>query len=160
MDKIAFSLETVCFVSILAGIIGALIPQGKLKGAFSSFCAVVLVFCFIEPLSEIRGESFGALFTDDVRSEEELLSDVNTAEKQLYENLLEKGLEEKLDSIGCSAEVKAECEKNEDEYKTVTLTVKGKLTAQEKYAAEIYLKEGFPAAEIKFEETEDDRIDR
>ena len=95
MDKIELQVETVCLVSMLAGILITAIPQGKMKGAFSSFCAVVVIFYMLTPFSQIDIQKMKAFSLDSEDKSEELLSETRTAEVMISENILEKAMEEK-----------------------------------------------------------------
>lgn len=118
-------IKTICLVSIFAGITGALIPSGKMKSAFTSFCSVLVVFYMILPVADIRADSLDFSVFNDKIQEESLLSDVRTAEVMLYEQLLEKALEEKLRKMNLEATLKVKCEKLNDEITVISVDVSG-----------------------------------
>lgn len=148
-------IETVCLVSMFAGIISAAIPQGKLKSAFSSFCAVAIIFYMVTPLAQIRTEGLKLFSLEIESSEEELLSDVRSAEVMLYESLIEKSITQAVEKMGYRASIKALCEsRGDDEIRVISFTVSGTFDANAEAEIENFLKEGFNGVAVNFEEVD------
>lgn len=145
-------IKTICMISMFAGIISAVIPSGKMKGAFNSFCAVVLIFYIILPLAGIKADSF-KLFSaaDSEKRDEALLSDVRTAEVMLYEQMLEKAVKEKLGKSGLAASVEAECEKINEKFRVNSFEISGCNDEESRKTAEKILTESFADVKVIFE---------
>lgn len=147
-------IKTICLVSMLAGIISAAIPAGRMKNAFSSFCAVAVVFYMIAPLTEINADSFKlSAFAGD-KHDEALLSDVRTAEVMLYEKMLEKALAEKLEQAGFKASLKLRCEKQGEEIKALSVTVAGSVSDEARQSIKKILTDSLGDITVSFEEDE------
>lgn len=153
MDKITSEIKLICLVSIFAGIISAVIPPGKLKGAFSSFCAIVVVFTMVSPLGEIKQLGFDSVFTADEEKEETLALQVKTAEIMLYESMIESATEDYLAEHGFEVILEVECSKEEDKMEVLSFTVKGDdLDDKDKKRISELLTDGFENAKVLFEE--------
>lgn len=156
MDKLVSQLETVCLVSILGGILNAVIPKGRLKGAFSSFCAVVIILALFLPLGEIKSQGADIFNFKSEKFNSSLESEVKTAETLLFESLLEKSLTDALGEMGYKLSIKTECENRNGEPEVKKITVKGEFDAESKSEIEEYLKKSFSGSEISFEEDENE----
>ena len=154
MVKTQTEIKTICLVSMFAGVISAAIPSGRMKSAFSSFCAVAVVFYMIAPLAEINADSIKLSVFDDKKRDEALLSDVRTAEVMLYEKMLEKALEEKIEQVGSKASLKLCCEKQGEEIKVVSATVAGIISEEERHSIRKILTDSRGDITVSFEEDE------
>lgn len=152
MDEIKLYVETVCLVSIFASLAGAAIPQGKMKSAFSAFCAAVFIFSIASPLADIKPQGLSLFSFASEERDEMLLSNVSTAQAELFENMLEDVLEAQLEKAGYTVTLEVSSEKKDDEFEVSSFTVRG--AADEKARAEIeaYLKKSFSDATVNFEE--------
>jgi len=148
----ADEIKTICLVSMFVGIISAVIPSGKMKSAFTSFCAVVVIFYMISPLAGIKADSFKLSVFDAEKRDEALLSDVRTAEVMIYEQMLESALEEKLSQNGFDVSLKAVCEKVGEEFKVISFKISGCDDEESCQTAEKILTEGFADVRVSFEE--------
>ena len=155
MDKIKLQLETVCLISIFAGLISVAIPQGKMKNAFSAFCSAVIIFSTVAPVADIKTQDLSFFSFSSESKDEMLLSDVSTAETDLYANLLETTLEKELRKAGHRVNVKAFCEKVNDEIRIISFAVNGNSDENARTEIEDYFKNGFPDVQVKFEEAGD-----
>lgn len=144
-------IKTICFISVFSGIINAAIPAGRMKNAFNCFCAVMVVFYMLLPLSDIKPEELTLSAFDDDKHDEALLSDVRTAEVMLFESLLEASLEEKLTEAGFTVRLKVICEKKDDEIRVLSVAVKGSITTQEREKVERIITDSFDGAAVSFE---------
>ncbi len=144
-------IKSLCLASMLAGIIGAIIPSGKMKGAFASFCAVVMIFYIVSPISDIKAKGLRNFSFENESRDELLLSDVRTAEVMLYEQMLEKALEEKFRESGLVLTLKINCEKLGDEIKVNCITVSGCENEGDRYTTEKILTDSFVGAKVVFE---------
>lgn len=154
MDKIELQIKTVCVVSLFAGVISALIPQGRMKSAFSSFCAVVVIFHLVTPLTSIKTDSsefFGKVIKE---KENTFVDEVKTAEVMIYENALESALEKNLAEKGTEVKIEAVCEKTGDEITVVSFTVYSAAGEKEKEEVLQILNSGFCNAAVSFKEEE------
>jgi len=152
VDEIKLQLETVCLVSIFAGLVSVAIPQGKMKGAFTAFCSAVIIFSTVAPVADIRTRGLDIFSFAATEKDELLLNNVSTAETDLYAGLLEAAVEKELEKAGYAAFVKVFCEKQEDEIKVISFTVRGIADENSVDAIRSYLEGGFPGAAVKFEE--------
>ncbi len=152
MVKTENHIKAVCIVSILAGVIASAVPSGKMKGAFSSFCAVAVIFYIVSPLADIKAESINLFAYDKADNEESLLTDVRTAEILLCEQMLENAVEEKLSKSVPNIAVKLFCEKQGDEIKVISADVTGCADEAEKQNVYKYLTDSFDGIEVSFEE--------
>lgn len=150
MDKAATHIEAVCLVSILVGIVSSVIPQGKLKGAFSSFCALVFIFTVMGPFSSLKKTDFNIFSFRNETAGKELLSDISSAEQKLCQDLAENAIEEKLKEMGYEVRLGVRCKKEGDEYRVVSLVITGDLSSQQRSDVRDYLKKSFPDAEVSF----------
>lgn len=150
MDKITNSLETVCFVSLLGGVLCAVVPSGRMKGAFYSFCAVLLIFSLLIPLGQIDTLAKELPDFKNEKADERLASDVRTAEVQIFEKLSENALDEMLEKNGFHAKTSAECESTESDIIVKKITVTGDFSAEEKQTVEGLIKNFFSNAEVEF----------
>lgn len=151
MDKIRLHIQAVCLVSIFSGLVCALIPQGKLKNAFSAFCAVVIIFSALAPVAEIKTKQLSLFSIKSTEAEQMLLSDVKAAEVSVYESVLASAIEKELEKSGYKAVVSALCEKKAEEISIVSFTVKINASEQEKKDIEVYLKNSFGNIKVNFE---------
>lgn len=152
MDKIKAYIEAISLVSIFAGVVGALIPSGKLKRAFSAFCGAVIVFSAVSSVAELKGGGIDFWNYDAQESERMLLSDLKTAEVSVYEGVLASGVEKALEEYGYIAQVKAFCEKEGEEMRVVSFVVHINADENARSNIEAYLKTGFGDIVVKFEE--------
>lgn len=155
MDNLKLQLETVCLISIFAGLISVAIPQGKMKNSFSAFCAAVIIFATVSPVADIKTQGLGYFKLSSENKDEMLLSDVSTAETELYESLLASSIEKELEKAGYKLTVKVYCEKTDDEIRVMSFFVKGSIDKNASGEIEAYLKKGFPDAQVKIEEVRD-----
>ena len=154
MDKIKNYIQVISLISIFIGLISALIPQGKLKNAFSAFCGAVIIFSAVNPLADIKSRGISLFNFEAEESEEQLLSNVKTAEVLIYEGVLASAVEKALLESGYKAEVKAYCENAGEKIKITSFAVR--TAADEKYRGDIesYLKRSFGDITVKFEEAD------
>ena len=144
-------IKAVCLVSMLAGIIGALIPSGKMKSAFSAFCSVVMIFYIVSPLSGINAEGLRGFSLKNEESEEMLLSDIKTAEVILSEQMLEDALENNIRKSGFDLKLNVSCEKKDGEIKIKSITVSGCENEEDRGIVKEILLKNFNEIEIVFE---------
>ena len=151
MENFVLQIKTICLVSILTGVLGCLIPECKLKKAFNRFCAVVIVFAVLMPLSSFgkNADKAGLSGFDRVRGEVSLQNE--TAEKMIYTAVLESALNERFSEAGISATVAVECEKTDDSYKIAAFTVSA-AASDDKDKAALLLNEGFNGIPVYFKE--------
>ena len=152
MDKIKLQLETLCMISIFAGLTGIAIPQGKMKNAFSAFCAAVIVFSTVVPLADIKIQDLLSFSVVSREKDEMLLTEVSTAEAELYEELLDNTLEKELEASGHKVTLKSDCINSSGNIEVRLFTVTGNLEENERSEIESYLKKGFADVAVKFEE--------
>ena len=143
-------IKAICLVSMFSGIVGAAIPSGRMKSAFSSFSAIVVVFCMLSPLARVKADSFGYV-TFDSKENEKLISDVRSAEVMLYEELIEDAIEEKLMQDGLEVSVDAVCERDADDFRLLSVTVSAK-NEEDFKTAEKLLQESFPGITVASKE--------
>ncbi len=156
MDKIKAYIEMISLVSIFAGVVSALIPQGKLKNAFSAFCAAVIIFSAVNSVAEVKISGISLSGLEAQKSEQQLLSDVKTTETTVYESVLGSAVEKALEESGYIAQVKVHCENEGEEIRTVFLEVQAEGDEKIKNSIEAYLKKSFGDISVKFGEAEDD----
>ncbi len=154
MDEFSLQIKTVCLVSILTGIMSAIIPAGKLKKAFNSFCAVVIIFSVILPFTSLKKAAEKSNLFDISKAEGELLSQNSTAEQLIYTKVIEKAINDRLTEMGISGTVKVQCEKEGENFSIASFTVIAD-TDVEKEKIRAYLTEGFVGIPINFKEDED-----
>lgn len=154
MDKIKNYIEAISLISIFIGLISALIPQGKLKNAFSAFCGAVIIFSVVNPIADIKNSGINIFAFEAEESEEQLLSDVKTAEVFVYEDVLASAVEKALSESGYTAEVKAYCENEGEEIKLISFTVKTVADENSVSYIEAYLENSFGDIAVKFEEAD------
>ncbi len=154
MDKIKMHIETLCLISIFAGIMSALIPQGKLKNAFSAFCGAVIIFSTVTPLAQIKTQGIRLFSVESEKNDQLLLSDVKTAEASVYESVLGAAVEKELEKSGYITDVKAYCENEGEEIRIVSFSVSTSADENAKNDIEAYLKKSFGDIMVKFEVTD------
>ena len=154
MDNLALQIKLICLVSILTGVLSTLLPSGRLKKSFNSFCAIIIVFVIMLPFSTLGRSAQKESFLDFDEREGDLLSQSDTAEKLIYTSVLENALNDRFYEMGFSATVKAECEKLGESYTVVSFTVKS-AEENEKEKIYSYLNEGFGGVAVYFEEEKD-----
>ena len=159
MDDFTLQIKTVCLVSILTGIMGALIPSGRLKKSFDSFCAVVIVAAILLPVNSLKNSAAKDISFDFSKSENNLLNQEDTAEKLIYKEVLEKALNGRISQIAPTSDVKVECVKNDSGYEIKSFTVSG-CTSAEKEAVAAYFKESFSGIPVYFKEEQNGRIEK
>ena len=154
MDDIKMRIHTLCLISIFSGLTGAAIPRGRLKNAFSAFCAVVIVFSTVAPLAEFKTDGIRLFASDSAHNEQMLLSDVKTAEASVYETVLGRAVEKELEKSGYAVSVKAYCRVDGDEISITGFTVTAAADEEAKNTIEAYLKKSFGDIRVNFEETD------
>lgn len=151
MDSLTLQIKSVCIVSIFTGILSVVIPSCRLKKAFNSFCAVVIVFTILMPFSSFGKGADDFVFFDSDSNEEGTLPNNDTAEKFIYGLIIENALNNRFAEMGLHIEISAECEKLEDEYRVTSFTVYG-CKEEEKEKVTTYFNEGFSGIPINFAE--------
>lgn len=154
MYDIKAKTEALCLISIFAGVMGALIPQGKLKNAFSAFCALAIVFSTVSPLAEIKTEGISLFNMEENENNELLLANVKTAEASVYESVIGSAVEKELEKLGYAADVIACCKVQDGEIRVISFTVAVNADEAVKDEIEAYLKKSFGDVGVSFEVTE------
>lgn len=152
MEKFSLYIKGICLISILGGVLSAVVPSGRMKKSFTSLSAVILVSAIIVPFSNFFKMDFDL---DDFfvsNRQENLVSDVRTAEVMMCESVVSEVLEKKLKENGISCRVKIKGEKQKDEFTVSAVSVSGDLTIEEKNGVQQILTELLPEAEIDFRE--------
>ena len=149
MDKLTLQIKAVCLVSILTGVMGCIIPYCRLKKAFSSFSAVVIVFTLMMPFA-----SFGKVLeeyrlNDFTAEREEASVQFETAELMIYKRVIEVAIAESLSESGITASISVECENEDDGYRITSFTVSG-CSEEEKGKICDYLSRGFGDVPVFF----------
>ena len=154
MDEFTLQIKTVCLVSIFTGIMSVLIPSGRLKKAFNSFCAVVIIFSIILPFTSLKKAAEESDMFDFSKAQSELLSQNSSAEQLVYTSVIEKALNDRLKEMGLKGKVDADCKKEGDSFRIVSFTVTAD-TDEEKDKISVYLTEAFNEIPIHFKEEKD-----
>lgn len=150
MDKIKAYIEVISLVSIFAGITGAMIPQGRLKNAFTAFCGAVIIFSAVNSVAELNSHGISLLDFQLQKNEQLLLSDMKTAEVTVYEDVLESAVEKKLEEYGYNTQVKAYCEGADDEIKVISFEICTESDISARSSIEAYLKNSFGDITVEF----------
>lgn len=143
MDEIKTGIEGVCLISIFTGLIGAAIPQGKMKKAFTAFCSAVIIFSIVIPVGEFKADGKKMFDITVTKNEQLLLAEVETAQQSLYEGVLGSAVENELEKSGYSVTVKAECRIDADEIIPYSFTVIIADNSSATADIEAYLKSSF-----------------
>lgn len=154
MDEFSLQIKTVCLVSIFTGVMSVLIPAGKLKKAFNSFCAIVIIFSVMLPFTSLKKAAEKGDLLDISRADGELLSQNSSAEQLIYTKVIEKAINDRLTEMDISAAVRVQCKKEDESFTVTSFTVVAD-TDEDREKTRAYLTEGFDGATINFEEDED-----
>ena len=154
MDNLTLQIKTVCLVSILTGIMSVLVPSGRLKKAFNSFCAVVIIFSVMLPFTSLGRSAEKSNLFDFSKAQSELLSQSSSAEQLVYTSVVEKALNDRLTEMKIKGTVRVQCEKEGDGFSIVSFTVTAD-TDEDKDKISAYLTEGFNGIPIYFKEEKD-----
>lgn len=152
MDDFLLRIKAVCLVSILGGIMIALVPAGKLKGGFKSLCGVVLVSGIVLSFSSLNDSSFSLQQHLNGENEQSVSLQMDNAQVDLFESLVSSALEKKLlESVG-EFEIKIDAQQQGEGIKVKSVTLKGRADETTRAEAEKMILESFPEAELIFEE--------
>lgn len=151
MDDLILTLSSICLVSVLSGILSALIPSGGIKKAFSTLCAVILIYTIVSPLTALGKKRISEDVFSTERISEKLSYEDRTAQVMLYENILSKALSDNLIQEGYDVDVKVKaCNAEEPIVESVTVT--GRLSDEEKIFIEGILRKSFKEVAVIFTE--------
>lgn len=151
MDKLTLQIKAVCLISILTGVMGCIIPSCRLKKAFNSFCAVVIVFAIMMPLSSLGKNTAELVLSGFDASEEDTSAEYETAEEMIYKRVVEKAVTESFSESGINVTVTVECERVEAGYEIISFSVYG-FNAEEKEIITDYFNRGFNGIPVYFKE--------
>lgn len=155
MDEIASGIKIICLISILTGILSAVIPGGGIKKAFSTLCAVVMICVIVSPFSTLSKGDFDLNSFSPKKKSEELKKSERTAEIMLYEKILSDALEKNLIEKGIDAVVDVSASKNGEDMRVDTVIVTGTFENGEKEEIEAFLNKSFAELTVVFREEND-----
>lgn len=149
MDRISLYIRLICVVSILSGVLISLIPGGRFKNSFRSFCGLLMISAMVVPLSAITSDGIADFRLDKVYNSD---VDYQGEEKQMFTDMLELSVEEKLKKENLIADISIEVAENYDATVIKSVTVEGDFNDDEKNYITDMLGNFFPEAEIIFKE--------
>lgn len=144
MDETVLQIKTICLVSILSGILSVLIPQGRMKSAYLSLCAVVMISAIALPFKNSHKKDFSFFSLDKGKINEELSSNFPQAEVTIFEQAIASALENNLSQEGISAKIGIKAEKVGESILVSEIAVNGSFTEEEKGQIKQFVFERFP----------------
>lgn len=156
MEKISLYIKIVSLVSILAGVMISLIPGGRLKGAYTSLCAVILLCSLVMPFSEFESDKYGIHFPNEEEISESVGAEIFKAEELIYQETVSQAIVNKLsaEGINISAQI---ITAYKDEYLKVTeVIITGNVSEKEKKYISEFVSDSFKEAVTVFKEDESD----
>lgn len=144
MENIKSLLTLVSALSVLCGAALSLVPESKLKKAYSSLTAIVLLFAVISPLTDTAGisETLKEILNSGYEYEEQISEKYNGSVEDAFERGVEKALKEALAEAEIEIQsVSAECKAKQEEVVISSVTVVGDLEAEDIEAAEKIIRE-------------------
>lgn len=156
MEKISLYIKVICLVSILAGIMSALIPKSRLKNAYVSLSAVVLLSSMIIPVGNLNESDLQFTFINENEISESLLEEMNKAEVLIYQSIISDSLEERLLSEGLNVSVEVVSSYIDADLAVAEVIVTGNITNEERNFISDFISESFEKTEIVFKEGEND----
>lgn len=133
MDKIKRWTLIISAVSVVSGILTWILPEGKLKGAYKTLCAVVIVYAFLYPIASNSRVDFSVseFLIDNYEVSEKVDKYALSALIGSAENAIEELLSEEIKSMDIDCKVKASCMEENGEIKVSALTFIGTLSKQQ-----------------------------
>lgn len=154
MENISLYIKVVCLVSILSGIMTAIIPNGRLKSAYVSLTAVVLLSSMIVPSKELKNSNVHFGFPDEIKVSESLSEEMNKAEEMIYSSVVSDSVEERLASEGINVSVCVVTSINDGDVTVTEVIVSGDITEEEKIYISQFISDSFEKAKTVFKEGE------
>ncbi len=157
MEKFSLYVKIICLVSILSGVLSALIPKGRLKSAYLSLAGIILLSSMVMPfklLSDKRTEVFSF---DTDKAGQSISREAETVRTSIHESMLKEEIEKKLVSDGIKASVTVRVKNENQKLYIAELHVKGELSDEEKNVINAYFSEASEKPHIILEEDENGR---
>lgn len=154
MDNPSLQIKTVCLVSILAGVLSAMIPKGRMKSAYASMSAVVLLSSMIIPLKSLGNMDFSAISIKHEEVSDNLEKESKRAETELFEAVVSSSLSDYFSEKGIRTIIKVESELFGDELSVEKINVSGSFNDEEKEYVTGYLTSCFENVTVYFTEGE------
>lgn len=155
MDSFITDIKIICLISILTGVLSVLIPPGAIKNAFTTLCAVVMIYACVVPFADIDSIISSVDFSSGEEVSKRLTLDERTAQVMIYEKIVADSLESNFSDQSYKVKVSVEACNSNEEIHIQSITVTGKLSDEEKSVIENSLKESFQDAIIIFTEETD-----
>lgn len=151
MGDITLSLKSLCLVSIISGILSALLPDGGIKKAFYSLCAIVMIYSLISAFSSFEKNDFAKEKFSRNKFEKNISEQEDTAQLMIYEKVVSDALGNILKSKWNVYGVEVSASYNDKNAEINSLKVTGELSDAEKNEIEILLNDKFEKIQIIFE---------
>lgn len=156
MEKLNVQIKVICLVSVLSGMLSAMIPAGKMKSAFTALCSVVLVSAMLTPLESFSLKDGFSFFKNGQAASQGLISETESAELLLFEKALGDAFEKLLKEKDIIVSVKPRCENVEGEIAVCDFTVIFSGDEEEKRQISELLSQSFKDTEVIFLIREDE----
>lgn len=149
-------LKVICLVSVLSGMLSAMMPKGRMKSSFTALCSVVLVSSMLMLFGSLSLKESFSFFEKGQAADQALISETEGAELMLFERALGDAFENLLEEKGISAVVKPECEKLSGEITVCGFTVYYSGDEEEKRHIYALISQSFGDIGVKFILREDE----
>ncbi len=156
MNSVTSYIKLICVVSIVAGVLTAVIPKGKMKGSFISLCAVITVSAMVLPFNGIQADLFDTYEYTKEKSSDSLSKKTQLMEKEIFEGSVARAIENNLKQAGVVASVSVEGESDEVGIVVKKITVTGEFDSETETGIRSFLADDFSEAEIILKEGIDD----
>lgn len=133
MDSIKNWCIVVSGVSVVSGIITALIPRGSTKNTYRVLTCIVLLYAMIQPVTQWREMKID--FNKLIGSESEggvVSWEKNDSVVFVAEETYEKHIDSLIRKTGADAKSECVCEYSDGELKLIEITVTGQINEHEK----------------------------
>ena len=143
MTALTTWVRAMVVVTVLCGVLRAVVPNGKMKGAFGFLCAAIVLSTALAGLPHLLAEkdALGAVFTTDAAVSESHEDLQRQAVLFAAQSSLQEQMETRLNNAGLPFSAKAVCAWEGEALLVKTLILSGSGTAPQRRQAEAILRD-------------------
>lgn len=143
MDKLQLWCKGFSAVTIISGVLLALLPSGKLTSSFKTLTAIILTVMFVSPLVDIKNTDLYALNIFDDKKLSEVSDEVNCNQYLFAERTVENEIDKLLNNSGLNISCDVIISDTDKNFLIEKIIINGKYDETEKSLIENKINELF-----------------
>ncbi len=139
MEKLSIWCKYIASVSVSSAVLMLLVPDGKMKKAFNSLLAFILLFSVLSPIINMKSVLYDVdefKFSENGNLSQEIEKYKFSAAVSVAESEIERYINEMLSDSGFECKFKVTCDIENDEIFIKEIEVTGKFSEQNKTVIE------------------------